>query len=150
MEETLFEQATSIGKKIRALLNEITVLEEEASDIGNQILSELIEIDGWDAMIRHYRLHYYSHPEDIMRHCKVEIQPFFNSIEFVMHDSDDDDDYTLISIRLDKTLEEQVSDAVAEDNRIKEVNLKIVEARERKLLAELKEKYDNVEQPIIN
>ena len=86
MEETLFEQATSIGKKIHALLDEIAVLEEEASDIGNQILSELIEIDGWDAMIRHYRLYYCSHPEDIRHHCKVEIQPFFNSIEFVMHE----------------------------------------------------------------
>ena len=78
--------------------------------LGRELLEELRQIRGWESMILHCKDHYEQYPDQFLGWCKVEYSFAEPIIEFVKGYSNGDE-YTVLTIRLDMELVEQVMEA---------------------------------------
>lgn len=75
--------------------------------LGRELLEELRQIRGWESMILHCKDHYEQYPDQFFGWCEVEYSYAEPIIKFVKGYSNDDE-YTVLTIRLDMELAEQV------------------------------------------
>lgn len=75
--------------------------------LGRELLEELRQIRGWESMILHCKDHYELYPDQFFGWCKVKYSYAEPIIEFVKGYSNGDE-YTVLTIRLDMELVEQV------------------------------------------
>lgn len=78
--------------------------------LGRELLEELRQIRGWESMILHCKDHYEQYPNQFFRWCDVEYSCAEPIIKFVKGYSNGDK-YTVLTIRLDMELVEQVMKA---------------------------------------
>ena len=75
--------------------------------LGRELLGELQQIRGWENMILHCKDHYEKYPDQFFGWCEVEYSYAEPIIKFVKGYSNGDE-YTVLTIRLDIELAEQV------------------------------------------
>lgn len=75
--------------------------------LGRELLEELRQIRGWESMILDCRDHYEQYPYQFFEWCEVEYSYSEPIIKFVKGYSNGDE-YTVLTIRLDMGLAEQV------------------------------------------
>lgn len=79
--------------------------------LGRDLLEELRKIVGWEIMIDKCKDHYKQYPNEFFKWCSVDYSYSEKVIRFIKNYRDDDDDYVVLTIRLDIGLEEQVKRA---------------------------------------
>lgn len=126
----------SVTYELRSTLRRLSELHEEEYELGDRITSlgkELVgrlrEIKGWEVMFKNCKEHYDRCPNEFFGWCSYEPDGD-NGIEVVKGYSWGDE-ITVMRIRLDQTLQEQVDDALAEKR----------SAEEKHSLEVLKKKY---------
>ena len=118
--------------------SQISSHEREIERLGRDILEKLKQIDGWDVMIQHCRPHYEEFPKEFFGWCVMEYTS--DSISFVK-DYSNGDEYTVLEIDLNKSLESQVAEAKKRKFDEEEAERKEIEEKERAELERLKNKY---------
>jgi small-conductance mechanosensitive channel len=78
--------------------------------LGRELLEELRQIRGWENMILHCKDHYEQYPDQFFEWCYVEYSYAEPIIKFVKR-YPSDNKYTVLTIRLDMELAEQVMKA---------------------------------------
>ena len=78
--------------------------------LGRELLEELRQIRGWESMILNCKDHYKQYPDQFFGWCEVEYSYAEPIIKFVKGYSNGDE-YTVLTIRLDMELGEQVMKA---------------------------------------
>lgn len=78
--------------------------------LGRELLEELRQIRGWESMILHCMDHYEQCPDQFFEWCEVKYSYAEPIIKFVKGYSNGDE-YTVLTIRLDMGLAEQVMKA---------------------------------------
>ena len=76
--------------------------------LGRELLEELQLINGWEIMIDKCKDHYEQYKSEFFKWCSVEYSYSESIIKFIKNYHDDDDDYVVLTIRLDMELVEQV------------------------------------------
>ena len=87
--------------------------------LGRELLEELRQIRGWEIMIDECKDHYEQCPTEFFKWCSVEFSYSESIIKFIKNDHDDDDDYVVLTIRLDMELAEQVMKANEEKDNVR-------------------------------
>ena len=89
--------------------------------LGRELLEELRQIRGWESMILHCKDHYEQYPDKFFDWCEVKYSYSEPVIMFVKTYSNGDE-YTVLTIRLDIELVEQVMEVL-----VKQVTEALVE-----------------------
>jgi hypothetical protein len=122
------------------LMNERIDLVENMDKVSRELLNELREIPNWECMIEGCKCHYEKYQNEFFDWCEIEYYPSLHSIEFVKGYSGGDE-ITVLSIDLDKPLEEQVQTKLAELQHQQEAIQKTREMLEFHEYLRLKEKF---------
>lgn len=127
-------------EELTRLMDERIDLEENMDKVSRELLNELREIPNWECMIEGCKGHYEEHPNEFFDWCEIEYYPSLHSIEFVKGYSGGDE-ITVLSIDLDKPLEEQVQTKLAELQHKQDAMKKTREMAEFREYLRLKEKF---------
>lgn len=128
-----------IGKEIKKCEESVKTFKSELYVNAFLLLDELKKVDGWEVMIKSCEGHYFKYPDKFFEWCEVGFSN--NIVYFTKGYSNDDDDYIVLSIDLNKPLEEQVKAAIQEKidkKHQEEIELAEIELAE---LERLKKKY---------
>lgn len=105
------EELRSLAHRLKELRDEEYDVEESIDKLGKKLIDELRGIEGWEAMFKDCKWHHDKYPNQFFGWCNVEACGE-DEIDVVKGYSDGNE-CVVMEIKLDKSLEEQVMDAVA-------------------------------------
>lgn len=139
----MYSEIKSLNFKLKALEREKEELEYSLQTKANAILKEVREIKGWDILVTspHYRAtkHLSKHFDYFTSNCRVEI---YNNMIHWVKELSNGDEFTILSLRMDMTPQEQVLLAKQDKERQKEDDYQKTKERDLKLYEEIKAKYN--------
>ena len=95
-----------LTRKYRACKNVLYDIQEIIENKAKELLQELKKISGWESMIKECKWHYDKFPDEFFDWCSISHSP--GKIKWTKSYSGDPDSYTVLTIDLTKTLEENV------------------------------------------
>lgn len=107
-EEILREELEETIKDTQNLTRLIQGNLKTIDRLGRELLEELKLIRGWEVMIDQCKDHYEEYPNEFFRWCSVDYSYSENLIRFIKTYSNVDEEYIVLTIRLDMNLAEQV------------------------------------------
>ena len=122
------------------LSGDIALKKNEISNKARVLLAELRKLDNWEVMIEHCKEHYEKYPDQFFDWCYVKFNK--NIVSFVKNYGEDYEDYYVLSIKLDKPLEDQIKEREAKNKKNAEKEEAAIREKELAELNRLKEKYE--------
>ena len=137
-----------LAKKIcdaQNLKSELKKIDLGIDICAKSLVDELRKIEGWEAMLQSCEEHYRRCPDEFFGWCKVcyGYNGQYAFVQFYKGYCGDCDEYLVLHINLNESLEEQVEKAKIRKEEQERILRREEEERERAELERLKAKYEN-------